>query len=277
MFYKAVKVCRYQLGLSICNPKTAVICLLMFGYIRGMMASIIDFAVSIQLSVNQWIFPVLMSSNVFPVIFLLGFIFLICDAPFINDAYLHIVSAAGKAAWVIGEFMYIAVAAFLYLVINFIFAVVNGIPHMVFASGDDWGKVIGTLTYTGAGTVYHIPFSFESGMVGKYLPGEAMIKTAGLTFMVIVLVGSLIFFLNYVCKQGVGIIIGIGIAVLDITISNFLPLSLRRFSPVSLCRLSLFEGRGWEEYHAFWFLLEGILLESVIFLIYIKKKKGIRC
>lgn len=277
MFLKAIKVCKCQVKIQMGNPKTMVVLLLMFLYIRGIVMPIVQFSINLQENVNQWIFPVLMSDKVFPVIFIIGFIFLICDAPFINGSYLHIIKSAGKRAWVIGEVLFVVAAAFLYILFNVAFIFINEIPHFTIAGSQDWGKVIGTLTYTNAGEAYHMLFSCEPGVVGKYLPGEAMLKVSVLTGSTLILLGILIFLFNYMCEQGVGTMVAIGVTVLDITIYNFLPFAVRQFSPVSLCRLSLLYGESWQEKHAYIFLGSLILLEIVVCLLYVEKKKGIKC
>ena len=139
---KIMAVMKYQIGNHTADVKTFVILIMLFFYIRAYTAPIADFAKAVKVGIAPYLFPLFMNDWIFPIVVSLGFLVLVCDAPFIKKGYLFLVARSGKICCAFGQSLFLLLYAMAYAFIVCCFTIVNIIPHLEFSMG--WGKAIMT-------------------------------------------------------------------------------------------------------------------------------------
>lgn len=272
---KIMAVMKYQIGNHSADVKTFVILIMLFFYIRAYTAPIADFAKAVKVGIAPYLFPLFMNDWIFPIVVSLGFLVLVCDAPFIKKGYLFLVARSGKICWVFGQSLFLLLYAMVYAFIVCCFTIVNIIPHLELSMG--WGKAIMTLVRTDASSQFHVnPLS--AAVAENYSPIEALLKTFLLSVLLFWLIGMIIFVLNYMFKNHVGVMAATIIIFFDLAIYNFFDPVYYKYSPVSLMKLSVVTGvNSWNP--TFIYAVCAMVISSIIFIILIlthmKIKKGI--
>ncbi|MBE6722508.1 hypothetical protein [Caproicibacterium amylolyticum] len=91
-------------------------------------------------SLTPWMFPFVMNRTSTVTVFLLIYIFLCCDAPFIDSQSPYTIIRAGRINWIIGKCLYVIATAFVFSIIVYLFSVIVCIPYVGFSF--NWGKII---------------------------------------------------------------------------------------------------------------------------------------
>ena len=107
------------------------------------------------------------------------------------------------------------------------------------------------------------------------MPIEATAKTIFLCTLLLWFIGMLVFALNYLLKNQVGVLLAAMIIFGDLAIYNFFSDSLYRFSPVSLMKLSVITGVNPTFLYATSVLIGGSLILMAIVMVSAKFTKGI--
>ena len=163
----------------------------------------------------------------------------------------------------------------LYTLSMYVFTIINFGTKIEF--GTSWGKAILTLTRTDAAQQFGI-HDFNQTVVENYMPIEATAKTIFLCTLLLWFIGMLVFALNYLLKNQVGVLLAAMIIFGDLAIYNFFSDSLYRFSPVSLMKLSVITGvNQWNPtfLYATSVLIGGSLILMAIVMVSAKFTKGI--
>lgn len=236
----ASHICWYQMQLHHRTGKTVLILLLLFLYIREMVTPLNTFSVIVQEPVTPWVFSVLVNDNIFPFVITVLYLIWICDAPFINDMYLYLVTRCGKKSWISGEIIFLCVSSWEYTLACYGMTVLSSVTRIRYENR--WGKVLGTLTYTGAEAQYPMRFNLHTGIMERFAPKEALIYTCLMMWAVLWAMGLCVFLLNWLSGSVLGTVIAFLFSVLDITITNLLSAYWYHISPVSMMRMSIVTG-----------------------------------
>lgn len=272
---KIYAVWKFQMISKIMNIKTLIVFLMMFLYIRTYEEPIMDFLGAMKIGIEPYLYPILMNDMVFPIVILLGYLILVCDAPFIGNGYLFLVARSGKKCWIIGESLFMLFYSALYTLSVYVFTIISAGTKLEFATG--WGKAILTLARTDAAQQFGI-HDFNQTVIENYEPIEATVKTIVLCVFLLWLIGMVVFTLNYLLKNQIGVLLSAVIIFEDLAIYNFFDERLYRFSPVSLMKLSVITGvNEWNPtfLYAFRVLIGGSLILMTIVMISTKFTKGI--
>lgn len=234
------KICWSQLKLHCITGKTLLIALLILFYIRGIETPLADFSMAVGEPVTPWTFSVLMNDDVFPFVLTILYIIWVCDAPFMTQIHLYIVSRSGKIRWAAGEIMFLGIGTFIYTGFCYLCSLLCVLPHLGFESR--WGKVLGTLAFTNASLEFPMPFIIQASVLNRFGYMEALGYTLLFMWGTLFVLGLLIFLLNWLTKNITGTVIAFGLAALDITITNMLSDRWRSISPISMMRISTATG-----------------------------------
>lgn len=273
---KICAVWKYQTLLQVCNNKAFLVLLVLFFYIIGYAEPIVEFASAVNMNINPYLFPLLMNDWVFPIIIALGFLILICDAPFIKRGYLFLIARTGKVCWIVGEFLFLFTYAVLYTLAIYVLTIISTIPRIGFEN--QWGKVIMTLIRTDASIQFNT-IELNQTVAENYSAIEALVKTCILCVLMFWLIGMIVFSLNYIMKNYIGVITGAIIVFLDLAIYNlFDTYALRRFSPISLMKLSILAEQNYQSLtynYAVCSMIVGSIVIAMVTIVYTKCKQGI--
>lgn len=186
---KIFMIWKYQTITNFFEVKLLTTLIMIFVYIQAYEEPYCNFLKAMSISSKPYLFAIFMNDPIFPIIILLGYILIICDAPFITNGYLFLVARSGKVCWIIGEVVYMLTNAVTYTLVVFLMTIINILPHIEF--GTDWGKAILTIARTDATQYFDIQ-EFNQVVVEKYTAIEATVKTLILLIMLLWLLGMLI-------------------------------------------------------------------------------------
>lgn len=152
-----------------------------------------------------WFFPFLYQQYYMKVIFSIPLVLLFCNAPFIDDNQIYIYIRCGRTKWLFGQLLYILISsamyyAFLMIACPLIALIYGGTPTT------EWGKVLKTVAEM---NISGYQFIDASDMVIRcFKPLQACFFTFLMSWSNAVLIGIIVFALNYLLKQKyVGIIV----------------------------------------------------------------------
>ena len=224
-------------------------------YFRG----IVTFAIENDKTLTFCMLPALfMVSSVSlrtpKVVFHLGLILLLCDAPFFHPITPYAIMRSKRKGWWLGELRYIICVAFFYMGFLTIISFLHTLPVVTFEN--EWGTAIDTLMFGSEGfTRDEILASLDQTWMILYDPVSAwyfypfacQVYTFITGFADFVILGLVIYCVSLVCKNGMW---GVGMASMLVLLEPVLfvldkaTLQLMRFCPISwstVARLNLVE------------------------------------
>ena len=143
-----------------------------------------------------------------------------------------------------------------------------------------WGKILGTLARTNAGSQYGLVFTVQDLLIGAYSPERAMLLSVLLEWACFVWLGLLIYLLNRHIRKMSGIFAAAVFVLLDLTIANELTPSAYHLSPITLAQLSAFSGmnarHGITLAYAVKFFAFGIAILIAVNLILSRRKANVQ-
>lgn len=83
---KIFMVWKYQTTLLLQGKKFYLVVIMLFLFIRSNLEPIRYFSQTVGIGITPYTFAILMNGMLFPALVLIGFLVLICDAPFIQKA-----------------------------------------------------------------------------------------------------------------------------------------------------------------------------------------------
>lgn len=226
------------------NPRIYVIALLVVGFLSMVERPIVTLCKMVSISVTPWVFPFFATEDYIRLMLMLGVALLFCDAPFIDSAQPYVIARSGKYRWVIGQILYIIVAAAIYFLFVFAISILMLNCHLMITS--DWGKVIGTLAQTNAGTQLGMRMNFYTIFI-SYAPVHAMLLAFLMAWLCGIFLGLVIFTMNMYFKRSVGALIATGFILLDLFVNDATIGGLANglyFSPISWANISKLDITG---------------------------------
>lgn len=273
---RILMVWKYQTTLLLQGKKLYLVVIMLFLFIRSNLEPVRHFSHAVGIGATPYTFAILMNGMLFPVIVLLGFLFLICDAPFIQQGYLFLVARSGKIMWGMGECLFLFTTSFFYAIMVYFFSVINLAPNIEWNS--EWGKAILTLMRTDASNQFNVN-DWNPVVVNNYTALEANLKTFLLLLLLLWGISILVFGINYICKNHFGIVFGILVIFFDLALYNLFSVQYYKFSLVSLMKLSVITGVDrWSPTFSYALLfLGGVCMAGMVLItLMLKLKKGIR-
>lgn len=183
----------------------AFLSVIVFTYIRS--DSIKQYAVSKGLAVTPYFFAFQMDDSVTRMLFYFGIILLLCNAPFVDEQQLFVLSRIGRAKWFLGQILYILLANVIYFSWMFLVSIIVFVPWV--APSAKWGDIWINLAHNSvlAGVMLH------EETVMFFPPIEACLITFLLNVFAGFIIGLIIFAANMGANRIFGAAISIGIVV----------------------------------------------------------------
>ena len=177
-------------------------------------------------------------------IMMIGWFYLVGDAPFADETQQYIFIRCSKISWMMGIVMFIHIFAALYLIwmflICFVLFIMNG------STSCNWDSVLRSLTSVRTLIKMYEPmFSFSPYIINNYTVAEAFLFTALLRYMMLILYGLIVTVANYFLHNNIGAFVSGGILVMDMVASKMVVSdSYYSFSTVSLSNLNILDLHG---------------------------------
>lgn len=164
-----------------------------------------SFVLNVGVNISLFIYPFLMTSSNVTVFVLIGAIILFCDAPFLTDNQIYMLTRMGRNTWFLSKVLYIAMGSILYMVFTYIVSIILFLPNINLENG--WGKVIGTLCSTNAKNEFQIMIGMNYKLLLEYAPMEAIVREMVFGILIVFFIGILLFVLNINLKKEMSIVI----------------------------------------------------------------------
>jgi hypothetical protein len=223
------------------SPRHYIIAALGVMWIHALVSPVLRFSQTVDVRVTPWVFPFTLGKWNYVVLAMLMVVLLFCDAPFINDSTPYECIRAGRRRWVAAQLAYVGVASLLFVLFLVLVSTACLLPHIDFAN--EWGRVLGTLAQTSAGTEYGgMPISYA--LMTKYSPAAAMGLAALTLYLQTVLVGLFMFVLNTVAKRGLGAVAGLFLAFMPAVAQVVYVPRVYYFAPTAWANLTVLDMSG---------------------------------
>ena len=228
-------ICIYNLKKWPSNARIYLVFFSVFLYLHSILLPISDFCLKSGYSITPYLFPFIMSDSNSVLLFTLGIVLLLCDAPFIEEDQPYIILRSGRKLWTLGQMLYMCLATFLYFAFIIIMSLIILLPYLEFSL--DWGKVIGTFAQTSVAPQHNITIPFSFYIFNSYKPLAALSISFLNCWLVSFVLGLLMFLLNLNFSRFVGILISSILIFWQVVVTKTWT-GFTKYSPVTWLSLS---------------------------------------
>lgn len=243
MIVRAAKIALLGFRRWGANIRYPLLLVLLFIFLWWVLEPVKTLSYATGYAINLFILPFVVSSESSQLIFLAGALFLYANAPFSDEMQMFVMFRTGRRPWVLGQILYILGSAIVYVLIIFLFSAVILAP-VATINLDDWGKMVGTLCYTNAGSAVHLGFSVPEKVLLSLTPLQALGLQLLLESMCVGILGLVVFLVNLVSPARVGLFAGGILVLFDLLVTNIMSSIFFAVSPASLSRFSILDFNG---------------------------------
>lgn len=259
------------------NLKMYMIAFLIPGFLMYHLSGFSDFAAYNDLSIHPWIFAHITTPPVMQIFLCFAFL-LFSDAPFVDRHMPFLVIRSGGNNWVIGQLLYIALAAFIFTIFVFLVSLLVLIPNVTLKSG--WGVYISSLAANSLIAPENVTVFFNESIISYFTPLNATLISLFLFWIVTLFIGITIFCFNVVIGKFSGIIITgtfIFLSYFVVYLGNLnFGEKVYYFSPLSWISMSYIDWNSNGGFPAFTYvlfsLIVGIIIMSTLTIVIFNKK-----
>ncbi len=273
MFKKIYNISKNNISKFTSDPKYFIVVLVVMLFTLQHLSPIKEITLVTDIRTNPLLFPFLASSPLFQGILMVGIVFILSNAPFMDSNQPYIIIRSGRYKWVAGQILYIVIACVLYFAIIMLFSFVYLLPSGTLAT-DGWGKIVHTLMETDVLMQFNAQFGVHSNIVANLTPFQAFSLSFVLQCLSGVFIGVLMFCTSLLFKKSVGILVGNFVILFDLLIINNLPYKFYGISPVSLVRLEILDYLNVSVLpsvsYSITYMIVGIVLLSILSLMLIR-------
>ncbi|MCC8105864.1 MAG: hypothetical protein LIO99_07655 [Clostridiales bacterium] len=236
-----------------------------------------SFVINRNYPVNWCVFPFLLCSYGFLILFWFGIIYINTDVPFMQHVNMYHVIRTGRKRWAIGQIWGIMTRSFIAVGFTVLSTMLPFIPYIEWTN--DWGKLLRTAALTNASEVYGFQYVIYYDIFNKFTPIQLMVICFLLCWLISTLIGIMMFLLCLIFGKIFSVASASALAIMIFPVLNLHP-KIRN-------KLTLFVPTVWAEvariatsdYGYYWlpsisymfgFLLVGIFIMSLIIVIRIK-------
>lgn len=207
--------------LKICNSKVATFALILmvtcWSYNRPLNAYIdaMDYPVS-------WcVFPFLMSTFPFLILFWFGIIYINSDVPFMQHINMYQILRTGRRRWAIGQVGGIFLRSAAAVIFTALCTIVTLVPKIELTN--DWGKLLRTAAMTDAWSVYEFEYIFYYEIFGEYTPLQMMGITLLICTLIAAFIGTLMFLISLYANKVLAVAGAMAMAIMLFFVINMHP------------------------------------------------------
>ena len=219
--------------------------LLLLGFVYHIFLTPLNsFVKSVNHPICPFIFPFLLSDIYFLVLFMAAVVYYFSDAPFMKNWTMYQVIRTGRVRWAFGQIETILISSFTFVILAIGMTGILFLPNVTLSEG--WGKVLYTLSMTGASGDFSIPFSIPYEILSHYTVLEGLGVTILVDGMVIAFIGLLMFCISLIGSRllaNVVAMIFVIMPMIQLNIGMAVP-ELNYVSPVSWMNLSKIDITG---------------------------------
>lgn len=219
--------------------------LLLLGFVYHIFLTPLNsFVKSVNHPICPFIFPFLLSDIYFLVLFMAAVVYYFSDAPFMKNWTMYQVIRTGRVRWAFGQIETILISSFTFVILAIGMTGILFLPNVTLSEG--WGKVLYTLSMTGASGDFSIPFSIPYEILSHYTVLEGLGVTILVDGMVIAFIGLLMFCISLIGSRLLANVVAMVFVIMpmiQLNIGMAVP-ELNYVSPVSWMNLSKIDITG---------------------------------
>lgn len=219
--------------------------LLLLGFVYHIFLTPLNsFVKSVNHPICPFIFPFLLSDIYFLVLFMAAVVYYFSDAPFMKNWTMYQVIRTGRVRWALGQIETILINSFTFVILAIGMTGILLLPNVTLSEG--WGKVLYTLSMTGASGDFNIPFSIPYEIISRYTILEGLGITILVGGMVIAFIGLLMFCISLIGSRLLANVVAMVFVIMpmiQLNIGMAVP-ELDYVSPVSWMNLSKIDITG---------------------------------
>ena len=219
--------------------------LLLLGFVYHIFLTPLNsFVKSVNHPICPFIFPFLLSDIYFLVLFMAAVVYYFSDAPFMKNWTMYQVIRTGRVRWAFGQIETILISSFTFVILAIGMTGILLLPNVTLSEG--WGKVLYTLSMTGASGDFNIPFSIPYEIISRYTVLEGLGVTILVGGMVIAFIGLLMFCISLIGSRLLANVVAMVFVIMpmiQLNIGMAVP-ELNYVSPVSWMNLSKIDIAG---------------------------------
>ncbi len=201
------------------NPRIYALFLILFCLMLTVFSPFNDLSVRYQTRNTIWFLPFSVSDYLMGFHFLMGFVLLFCDAPFIDKLQPYVIVRIGKVKWAVGQIFYIILASLLFVTMMQLMIIMALLPTMSFSN--DWGNILYTVSQIGFPGFYP-NIDIRYSIINAYSPVIATLLAGLMLWLEGIFLGTLMFFANMRLGRTVGTGIGCFFAIMFLMIKSFI-------------------------------------------------------
>lgn len=241
-----LQICGNSIRKSLYKPRIYLAFLMVAFLMLDFSDKLKTFSQLVDVPVSPWVLPFFAGNTGNQIFIVLGALLIFCDAPFLNpNSYMQIVRC-GRKRWFWGTMLYIWVQSMIYAAGLFLLSVALLLPRVRFMTG--WGKVLGTLTQTAAGSVVSMR-QLDYYVIAEFTPLQALFLVLTVICLNGVLVGVLNYALNLWIKNGSGTIASALLVLSPLLLTKLVPEEIAHyFAPPVWMDLTLCSWNGYGDY-----------------------------
>ena len=219
--------------------------LLLLGFVYHIFLTPLNsFVKSVNHPICPFIFPFLLSDIYFLILFMAAVVYYFSDAPFMKNWTMYQVIRTGRVRWAFGQIETILISSFTFVILAIGMTGILFLPNVTLTEG--WGKVLYTLSMTGASGDFNIPFSIPYEILSNYTVLEGLGVTILVGGMVIAFIGLLMFCISLIGSRLLANVVAMVFVIMpmiQLNIGMAVP-ELDYVSPVSWMNLSKIDITG---------------------------------
>lgn len=221
--------------------------LLLLGFVYHIFLTPLNsFVKSVNHPICPFIFPFLLSDIYFLILFMAAVVYYFSYAPFMKNWTMYQVIRTGRVRWALGQIETILISSFTFVILAIGMTGILFLPNVTLTEG--WGKVLYTLSMTGASGDFNIPFNIPYEIISRYTVLEGLGVTILVGGMVIAFIGLLMFCISLIGSRLLANVVAMVFVIMpmvQLNIGMAVP-ELDYVSPVSWMNLSKIDITGTE-------------------------------
>ena len=264
--------------MKIINSKMAVFAILMIVISRTYVGPIRQFSVEADYPSSWCVFPFMMCSFTYLVIFWFGVIYVNSDVPFMQHVNMYHAIRVGRRRWVLGQIGGIFIRSMALTVLTVVCTILPLLPDIEWSN--EWGKLLRTAAMTNALTQFDGSVSIYYEIFSEFTPLQLMGVEILLCIVICTFIGVLMFLLSLFSNKIAAVAGSLALAVALFPVLNTHPLlrqNLALFVPTIWAEVARIATPDYGYYwlpsipYMFCFLIVGILCMTALIFVRIKK------
>lgn len=217
----------------------AVFIILMLVTSRSYLNPLREFSVAVNYPVSWCVFPFVMCSFTYLIIFWFGVIYVNSDVPFMQHVNMYHAIRSGRRQWGLGQIGGIFLRSLIMVLITIFCTILPLLSKIEWSN--EWGKLLRTAATTNALSRYQSSVVIYYDIFSEYTPLELILLEILICTLTCTFVGVLMFFLSLYINKIIAVAGGLALAISLFPVLNMHPLiryKLARFVPTVWAELA---------------------------------------